>query len=128
MQQLENILVPVMLGNSPQIPRLARRLWRRYRVISHVFSSRPFWLCHFLHYVRPVRLPGYLQGELLLQDLRDFALEYPDLLFCLIPCDCDALAFCTAHAHELECCYMTVLPEQLDDKVLPYLQKEELPI
>lgn len=128
MQQLENILVPVLLGNSPRTSALARRLWRRYRVISHVFTSRPRPSSYLLHCVRVVRLPQYLQGELLLQDLREFALEYPELLFCLIPCDADALDFCAVYAKELESCYMTVLPEQLDTDTLPYLQKEELPI
>lgn len=128
MHQLENVLVPVMLGNSRQAPLLARRLWRKYRVVSHVFASRPFWLCHLLHYMRVVRLPDYLQGELLWYDLREFAEQYPDLLFCLIPCDDAAQHFCCAHAAEIEPYYMTVLPEQLSADTLPYLAKEELPI
>lgn len=128
MQQLENILVPVMLGNSISAPLLARRLWRRYRVISHVFGTRPSLLCHVLHYVRTVRLAPYMQDRLLCRDLRAFAEEYPDLLFCLIPCDDAGRQFCTRHAAELEAYYMTVLPEQLADTTLPYLQKEEMPI
>ena len=128
MQQLENLLVPVLLGNSLQAPMLARRLWRRWRVISHVFASRPAWPCYLLHSVRVLRLPDYIRDELLCDDLRNFARQYPDLLFCLIPCDAAARAFCERYATALEADYITILPEQLDGDTLPYLQKEEMPI
>ena len=127
-EQLNRVLVPVLLGNGVQPIKIARRLHRRYGVLSHIYCSRPAFLAHFCACVRIVRTPAFLQGELLCNDLRAFATEYPDLLFCLIPCTEDYKIFCAAHATELEAYYVIVQPEQLQIDALPYLTKEELPI
>ena len=127
-EQLNRVLVPVLLGDGAQPLKIARRLYRRYGVLSHIYCSRPALLAHFCACVRLVRMPPYLQGELLCADLCAFAKEYPDLLFCLIPCTDDYKAFCTAHAEQLEPYYVMVQPEQLQRDALPYLCKEELPV
>ena len=127
-EQLNRVMVPVILGDSPQATAIARRLYRRLGVVSHVYCARPSIFTYLLSYVRVVRTPDYLQGELLLEDLRIFSEEYPDLLFCLIPCTDAYKAFCMAHAERLEPYYVILQPEQLARDALPYLSKEEMPV
>lgn len=127
-EQLNRVLVPVFLGDGSQPVKMARRLYRRYGVLSHIYCTRPALLTHFCACVRTVRMPPYLRGELLCADLLAFAKEYPDLLFCLIPCTEQYRIFCTAHAAALEPYYVIVQPEQLQKDALPYLYKEELPV
>ena len=127
-EQLNRVLVPVLLGDGAQALKIARRLHRRYGVLSHLYCSRPSLGAYLCASVRVVRVPAFLQGELLLNDLCTFAAEYPDLMFCLIPCTEDHEHFCAAHAAELEAYYVILQPDQLKESVLPYLTKEELPV
>lgn len=127
-EQLERVLVPVFLGDGTQPIKIARRLYKRFGVLSHIYCSRPALLAHLCPCVRIVRIPAFLRGELLCADLCAFSKEYPDLLFCLIPCTEEYRIFCTAHARELEPYYVIVQPEQLQTDALPYLSKEELPV
>lgn len=127
-EQLNRVMVPVLLGDGAQAKSIARRLYRRFGVISHIYCARPSLFTYLLSYVRVVRTPDYLQGELLLEDLCTFAREYPDLLFCLIPCTDAHKAFCLAHAASLEPYYVILQPEQLQQDALSYLSKEEMAI
>ncbi len=126
-EQLNRVMVPVLLGSSAKAMQIARALYLRYDVVSHLYCARPVILPYLLSYVRVVRVPSYMQGELLCRDLVSFASEYPDLLFCLIPCTVQDKAFCMAHAAELEPYYIISEPEQLSRGTLSYLTKEELP-
>ena len=126
-EQLERVMVPVLLGDGAQAIRVARKLYRSYGVISHLYCSRPSIFLYLLSFVRVVRIPDYMQGELLIEDLRTFAQQYPDLLFCLIPCTEAYCVFCTACKEKLEPYYIFVDPAQLQGGTLPYLSKEELP-
>jgi predicted ATP-grasp superfamily ATP-dependent carboligase len=127
-EQLNRVMVPVMLGSSAQTLSIARKLYRKYGVISHMYSTHPAWYTYLLSFVRVVRLPVYMQGELLFEDLRSFSEQYPDLLFCLIPCTQEYKAFCMAHAVRLESYYVIMEPEQLAHGSLPYLSAEEMPV
>lgn len=127
-EQLNRVMVPVLLGNGTRPLGIARKLYRRFGVISHLYCTRPHWYAYLLSYVRIVRIPDYMQGDLLCRDLQNFSSEYPDLLFCLIPCTEQDKAFCMAHEAELEAYYVIVEPDRLAHGSLPYLSKEELPI
>lgn len=127
-EQLNRVMVPVLLGSNAKAIRIAHMLYLRYDVVSHLYSTRPVLLPYLLSYVRVVRVPDYMQGELLCRDLVSFAAEYPDLLFCLIPCTEQGKAFCMAYTKELEPYYIIPEPEQLCRGTLSYLTKEELPI
>lgn len=127
-EQLNRVLVPVLLGDNATSHAAARKLYRRFGVISHIYCDRPSWFTYFLSYVRVVRTPDYMQGPLLSEDLCAFAREYPDLLFCLIPCTEQYRAFCMANATLLEPYYVITEAEQLMHGSLPYLTKEELPV
>lgn len=127
-EQLNRVMVPVILGDGTQAKSIARKLYRRFGVISHIYCATPSLFTYLLSYIRVVRMPDYLQGELLLEDLCTFAREYPDLLFCLIPCNDGFRSFCMAHARRLEPYYVILQPEQLMLGTLPYLSKEELPV
>lgn len=127
-EQLHRVLVPVLLGDSFLALRIALKLHKRYGVISHLYCTQPGLLAHLCSCVRIVRTPPYLQGELLCTDLRAFAKEYPDLLFCLIPCTEEGKVFCVTHAAELEAYFLIVDAEQLVHGMLPYLSKEDIPV
>ncbi len=127
-EQLNRVLVPVLLGDGADALKIARRLHRRYGVLSHLYCTRPGLLTHFCSFVRIVRMPAFLQGELLCNDLRAFAMEYPDLMFCLIPCTEAFEHFCAAHAADLEAYYVIVQPEQIQKGALPYPYTEEVPV
>lgn len=127
-EQLHRVLVPVLLGSSAQTLKIARRLHRRYGVISHLYCPHPRLAAHICTCLRVVRIPTFLQGALLCGDLCAFAAEYPDLLFCLIPCTENYEHFCAAHQAELESYYLIIHPEQLQNAALPYLHKEEVPV
>ena len=127
-EQLERVLVPVLLGDGAQALATARTLYLHYHVISHMYCVRPSFFSYLISYLRVVRVPAYMQGDLLCSDLLTFSQQYPDLLFCLIPCTEPYKAFCMAHAKELEPHYVIMQPEQLKKGTLPYLTKEEMPI
>ena len=83
-EQLERVLVPVLLGDGAQALATARTLYLHYHVISHMYCVRPSFFSYLISYLRVVRVPAYMQGDLLCSDLLTFSQQYPDLLFCLI--------------------------------------------
>ena len=88
-------LVPVLLGQSVETNETAKRIFRRYRLISHVFCEkkpRVFGLtfCTKYHIIR------HAAGEgLMLTALLDFAkrLANADVIYYLIPCTVDYANF-----------------------------------
>ena len=86
---LSSEIVPVLLGYSPEALETARRMYRRYGVISHVFCDaiplpmRISLSCKF-HIIRH----RHAGERLMLRALQDFAeqLENADLILYLIPC------------------------------------------
>ena len=97
-------LVPVLLGISPEAMQTARRFFKNYGTISHVFcDSIPltarFSLCVKYH---PIH---HSAGDLLmLTALRDFAkqLGNADLILYLIPCTVDYANFLWRNREQLE--------------------------
>jgi len=85
---LSGELVPVLLGISPESVETARRMYRQYGVVSHVFCEKlplPMRLsiCMKFHV-----LPSPSGSRLLIQALVDFAeqLGNADVILYLIPC------------------------------------------
>ncbi|MBQ9760104.1 MAG: hypothetical protein IJW16_02015 [Clostridia bacterium] len=85
---LSGEIVPVLLGYSPETVATARRLYERYRVVSHVFCD---------HVPLPLRISlcmkfhvfSHASGDrLMLEVLDDFVmkLDKADVLLYLIPC------------------------------------------
>ena len=85
---LSGELIPVLLGDSPEANETARRMFRQYGVVSHVFCERVslirrFSLCMKFHTVQHTA-----NERLLLEALTDFAkqLGNADVILYLIPC------------------------------------------
>lgn len=97
-------LIPVLLGQSVETNETAKRIFRQYRLVSHVFCEkkpRVFGLtfCTKYHTVR------HSAGErLLLTALLDFAsqLGNAEVILYLIPCTVDDANFVWRYRGELE--------------------------
>ena len=103
-EALSSTLVPVLLGCSKAALQNARFFYRRYAILSHLFSDRiPFYYRLFpilkFHRVRATR-----DEALLLRALLDFAkqLENADRLLDLVPCTSFYRDFVFLHKAELE--------------------------
>ena len=97
-------LVPVLLGTSIETIETAKRLHRKYGVVSHVFCERTPLLLRLsvamrLHPVSPSRT-----DRLLLEALQDFAapLAGSDAILYLIPCTAHHASFLKRHRDLLE--------------------------
>ncbi len=101
---LSGEIVPVLLGLSPEANLTARRMYRQYGVVSHVFCHKlplplRLTLCMKFHVIR------HTSGEQLMrQALSDFAtqLENLDVILYLIPCTEEAMGLIWHHRDELE--------------------------
>ena len=101
---LSGELVPVLLGISAEADRTARRMYRQYGVVSHVFCNKiplpmRLTLCMKFHTVQDTP-----NGLLMLCALHDFAaqLENADVILYLIPCTEHYANLVWEHRDELE--------------------------
>lgn len=85
---LSGELIPVLLGTSPEAMETARRMYRKYGVVSHVFCDRVplsmrLTLCAKYH-----RIPHSTGERLMLTALEDYAAQMgnADVIPYLIPC------------------------------------------
>ena len=127
---LSGELVPVLLGTSAEAMQTARRFFKKYGTVSHVFCHRLPLTSRLSFSVKYHPIQHSAGDLLMLTALKDFAkqLGNADLILYLIPCTEDYRVFCAAHAQALEPYYVIVQPEQLEHDTLPYLIKEELPL
>lgn len=106
---LSGEIVPVLLGYAPEVIETARRMYRRFGVVSHVFCDKipprlRISLSCKLHIVR-----HRSAGERLVVDaLLDFArqLGNADLILYLIPCTERDAALLWNHREALEPYYV----------------------
>ncbi len=101
---LAGSLVPILLGLSAETADTARRIYRRYGVVSHVFCDRlplpiRLSLCMKFHLVH-----NTAGEQLMLHALLDFAaqIDNADLILCLIPCTNAAKEIIWTHRNDLE--------------------------
>ena len=97
-------LVPVLLGTSLEALQTARRYFKKYGIVSHIFCDRPplslrFSLCAKYHTIR-----HHAGDQLMVTALKDFAkqLGNADLILYLIPCTVDYANFVWRNHGELE--------------------------
>ena len=114
-EMLSGELVPVLLGVSHEAVETARRMFRQYHVVSHVFSDRiPFSLrlsvCMKFHSVR-----HGIGERLMVTALQDFAeqLDHADLIFYLIPCTEAYANLVWRNRSELESRYVIASPREM---------------
>lgn len=113
---LSGELIPVLLGISREADETAKRMFRQYNVISHVFCERAsfprriFSLCMKYH---PVR---HTAGDrLMVTALEDFAVQHAtaDVILYLIPCTEEYVNLVWHHRATLEAHYVIASPEEI---------------
>ena len=113
---LSGELVPVLLGLSDEAITTAKRIFRRYKTVSHLFCSKqklPRLLS--LSYKRH-EIDHSAGDTLMMQALRDFAgeLGHKDLILYLIPCTPEYTSFVWNHREELECDFVIADEREMD--------------
>ena len=109
-------LVPVLLGVSPESLQTARRYFRQFGTISHVFCERvPLSLrlsfCIKFHTVR------HASGDRLMIDaLKDYATQLgnADLILYLLPCTVEYANLVWRNHEELERFFVLAKQEEMD--------------
>ncbi len=109
-------LVPVLLGYSQEGCDTARRMFRDFRVTSHVFCrqvprSRRISLCMKFHLI-----PSTTDNRLLLEALQDFARELAraDVILYLIPCTEEFAGLIWNRREELEPYYVIADRQEME--------------
>ncbi len=84
---LSEELSPVLFGYSPQADGIARRLFRQYRLISHVFCDRAPLIRRFSPILKFHLFRHAVHDELAITALEDFAdnVRNADVILYLIP-------------------------------------------
>ena len=101
---LSGELVPVLLGYSKETVETARRIYRQYNVISHVFCGKlplplRISLCMKFH-----TLEHTSGTRLMVEALKDFSNQHShaDIICYLIPCTAEYANLIWNHRTELE--------------------------
>ena len=102
---LSGELIPVLLGLSEESVETAKRLYKKYGVVSHVFCDKiplpmRLTLCMKYHVIHHTK-----NEELLRRALCDFAtqLGHADVILYLIPCTEGYANMVWEYREELEC-------------------------
>ena len=102
---LSGELIPVLLGLSEEAVETAKRLYKKYGVVSHVFCDKiplplRLTLCMKYHVIHHTK-----NEELLRRALFDFSaqLGHADVILYLIPCTEGYANMVWEHREELEC-------------------------
>ena len=101
---LSGELVPILLGHSKEATETARRFFRSFGTVSHLFCER-ITLSMRLTTCIKFHVVSHGSGDsLLLNALRDYAnqLGNADLILYLIPCTVDDASFIWRNRAELE--------------------------
>ncbi len=101
-------LIPVLLGTSNEANATARRIFRRFRLVSHLFCEKkpPLFGMNFCTKYHIVRHSA--SDEIMLGALLDFSgqLRDADVVYYLIPCTDEYAKFVWRHRTELESYYV----------------------
>ena len=109
-------LVPVLLGTSAEAMQTARRFFKKFGTVSHVFSHRVS-LASRLSFCVKYHMIHHSAGDLLmLTALKDFAkqLGNADLILYLIPCTEDYANFIWRNKEALEPFFVIADPREMD--------------
>ncbi len=101
---LSGELVPVLLGTSAEAMQTARRFFKKYGTVSHVFCHRLPLTSRLSFSVKYHPIQRSAEGLLMLTALKDFAkqLGNADLILYLIPCTEDYANFVWRNREVLE--------------------------
>ena len=103
-QLRSNDLAPIFLGYSAYTSRIARQLFHRYHLISHVFCERVSFFQRCSPIMKFHRISGFTHDELLLTALEDFAdaVRNQDVVLYLINGTKTAAEWIARHRERLE--------------------------
>lgn len=114
--ELSGELIPVLLGLSQEVNETARRMYRRYGVVSHVFCEKipiamRLSLCMKFHVIKHTA-----DERLMTQALHDFAdqLGNAEVILYLIPCTEEYANFVWAHCENLEGKFVIASKEEME--------------
>ena len=114
---LSGELVPVLLGTSPEATRTARRYFKKYRTVSHVFGdslSLPtrLSLCMKFHMIKHTS-----NERLMTQALHDFAdqLGRAEVILYLIPCTEEYANFIWRNHETLERFFVIANSDEMEE-------------
>ncbi len=112
---LSGELIPVLLGVSPEANRTARRFFRQYGVVSHLFCDK-IPLTMRLTYCIKFHPIHNTTDRLMLTALQDFAeqLGNADVILYLIPCTVDHANFMWQNRGELEKRYVLASQPEME--------------
>lgn len=101
-------LVPVLLGQATETNETARRIFRQYRLVSHVFCEKKPRVRGLTVYTKYHTVRHSCGEELLLGALLDFTKQKlgADVIYYLIPCTVDHASFVWRHRELLEAYYV----------------------
>lgn len=112
---LSGEIVPVLLGASPETAETSRQMFRKYRVLSHVFCEKiplpyRFMLSMKFHVVRHSR-----HDRILITALEDFAdqITTADVILYLIPCTEEYNNLIWRNRDRLETRYVIASPTEI---------------
>ncbi len=113
---LSGELVPVLLGASNEATATAKRIFRRYKTVSHLFCEKQNRLKRLSLCVKYHEVDHSAGDALMVQALRDFSRElgHKDLILYLIPCTPEYTNFIWKHREELECDFVIADEREMD--------------
>lgn len=95
-------VMPMLLGNTKDARRLARRLLWYFSLRSYVFDRCPSWELRLMLAARFSLLPDVDGDEFLILTLERFAAEHDDMTFLLVSCSPEANNFLKRNRFALE--------------------------
>lgn len=109
-------LIPVLLGTSPEALETARRFFKKYGTVSHMFCDRVPLSVHFSLCIKYHSVRHSAGEELMLTALKDFAkqLGHADVILYLIPCTVDDSNFVWRNREILEPFFVIADPHEMD--------------
>ncbi len=115
---LSGELVPILLGHSREAAETARRFFKQYGTVSHLFCERIPLTMRLCTCIKFHVVPHASGDVLLLNALKDYAAQLgnADLILYLIPCTVDDANFIWRNRAELER-YFVVADRPEMDKV-----------
>ena len=113
---LSGELVPVLLGTSCEATATAKRIFRQYRTVSHLFCEKQNLIKRLSLCIKYHEIDHSAGDALLLQALHDFAgeLGHKDLILYLIPCTPEYTNFVWKHREDLECDFVIADEREMD--------------
>ncbi len=113
---LSGELVPVLLGSSNEATATAKRIFKKYKTVSHLFCGKRTGLKRPSLCIKYHEIDHSAGDQLMLQALHDFSRELgqKDLILYLIPCTPEYTHFVWTHREALECNFVIADEREMD--------------